>query len=335
MPWKGEKDPYKIWISEIILQQTRVAQGWEYYERFIKKFPNIRTLATAPEEKIFKSWEGLGYYSRCRNLIISARILHEVYNDNFPETYQEILDLKGIGPYTAAAIASFAFDLPHAVVDGNVFRVISRFFGIDKPIDSTGGKKYLNTLAEELLDSQNSANYNQAIMDFGATVCKPAAPLCKDCPLKLKCIALKENKVRELPVKSKSATRKSRWLNYYFIQCKDGIYIKKRTEKDIWQNLYEFFLVESSSELSVDELINNLSFIVPRKQSKTIKISGTYKQKLTHQDLFVRFVELTINRPIAGLKGFELVKSERLTQFAFSKLMISFLREKNVNLSQD
>ncbi|PWT97947.1 MAG: A/G-specific adenine glycosylase [Bacteroidetes bacterium] len=335
MPWKGEKDPYKIWISEIILQQTRVEQGWTYYERFIKKFPNIKALASAPEEEIFKLWEGLGYYSRCRNLIASARILHNNYQDKFPETYQEILELKGIGPYTAAAIASFAFNLPHAVVDGNVFRVISRFFGIEKPINSNEGRKFFVALSEELLDSQNPAAYNQAIMDFGATVCKPVSPLCKECPFKLKCSAYRKNKVAELPIKTNSISKKTRWLNYYLIRCGDGLYIKKRTEKDIWQNLYEFFLVESKSEMCDEQLKNELSSIVSRKQSKMVNISGTYKQKLTHQDLFVRFIELTIDKPIAGLKDFELVKFDQLKRFPFPKLLISFLLEKNVNLSQD
>ena len=179
MPWKGEKDSYKIWLSEIILQQTRVEQGLNYYNRFVKAFPDIKKLATAPEQKIFKLWEGLGYYTRCKNLIATAKFIVKEREGKFPQTYPEILSLKGIGPYTAAAIASFAFDLPHAVVDGNVFRVLSRFFGINNATDSTTGKKLFTELAEELLDRNQPGVYNQAIMDFGAVVCKMCCPTAK------------------------------------------------------------------------------------------------------------------------------------------------------------
>ncbi|MCY7291511.1 MAG: A/G-specific adenine glycosylase, partial [Ferruginibacter sp.] len=178
MPWKGEKDPYKIWLSEIILQQTRVEQGLEYYNRFLIKYPKVELLAVADENEVFKLWEGLGYYSRCKNLIVSARIIAFNYDGIFPNKYEDILKLKGVGPYTCAAIASFAFNLPHAVVDGNVLRVIARFFGIDTPIDSIKGKKVFNTLAQTLMDTVSPALYNQAIMDFGATICKPQLPLC-------------------------------------------------------------------------------------------------------------------------------------------------------------
>jgi len=181
MPWKGEKDPYKIWLSEIILQQTRVEQGLEYYNRFVKVFPEINKLAKAPDKKIFKLWEGLGYYTRCRNLITTARFIVKEKKGVFPQTYEEIISLKGVGPYTAAAISSFAFNLPHAVVDGNVYRVLSRVFGIKKPVDSTEGKKYFNGLANELLSKEQPGIYNQAIMDFGAIICKPSSPLCTAC----------------------------------------------------------------------------------------------------------------------------------------------------------
>src|ERR1700749_1524911 len=178
MPWKGEKNPYKIWLSEVILQQTRVEQGWSYYEKFVETFPTIHDLATAPEQKVFKLWEGLGYYSRCKNLIATAKRIDTEYKGVFPSTYEELLQLKGIGPYTAAAISSFAFGLPHAVVDGNVNRVLARDFGIETPFDTTEGKKIFSILAQELLDKKNSSAYNQAIMDLGATVCTPRNPLC-------------------------------------------------------------------------------------------------------------------------------------------------------------
>src|SRR5579859_4925347 len=189
MPWKGEKDPYKVWLSEVILQQTRVQQGWAYYEKFINAFPTIHDLAVAPEQQIFKLWEGLGYYSRCRNLIATAKKIDAEYNGRFPSSYEEILALKGIGPYTAAAIASFAFGLPHAVVDGNVTRVLSRYFGNSTPIDTVAGKKLYTELADVLLDKGQPDSYNQAIMDFGATICLPRNPLCADCVQQAGCQA--------------------------------------------------------------------------------------------------------------------------------------------------
>src|SRR5665213_573266 len=203
MPWKGETSPYKIWISEIILQQTRVQQGMGYYNRFIQAFPDIKTLATASEKEVYKLWEGLGYYSRCKNLIASAKFIYHDLDGKFPETFEEILALKGIGNYTASAIASFAYNRPYAVLDGNVFRVLSRFFGIEIPINTTAGKKYYSELAQVLLDKKKPAEYNQAIMDFGAVICKPALPLCYECPLQKKCIAFLNEKVSVLPINEK------------------------------------------------------------------------------------------------------------------------------------
>ncbi|MDQ6903844.1 MAG: A/G-specific adenine glycosylase, partial [Bacteroidota bacterium] len=201
MPWKGEKDPYKIWVSEIILQQTRVQQGLGYYNRFIEKWPNVESLAAAPKQEVYKMWEGLGYYSRCNNLIASAKYIVDQLDGKFPDNFEELLLMKGVGTYTAAAIASFAFNLPHAVVDGNVFRVLARFFGIKIPVDTTEGKKFFTSLAGDLLDKNDPANYNQALMDFGATICKPALPLCDACPLQKECVAYKKDLINVLPVK--------------------------------------------------------------------------------------------------------------------------------------
>ncbi len=245
MPWKGEKDPYKIWISEIILQQTRVQQGLAYYNRFIKTWPNVKSLAKADEQKVYKLWEGLGYYSRCRNLIATAKYINNELGGRFPEKYENILSLKGVGDYTAAAIASFAFNLPYAVVDGNVFRVLSRFFGIEIPVDTTEGKKLFKALANELIDKKNPAEYNQAIMDFGAIVCKPLLPLCSECPLQKKCIAFQKKLVNVLPLKQKSINTRQRFFNYLQVEHKNKIYVNQRTGKDIWQNLHEFILIES------------------------------------------------------------------------------------------
>src|SRR6185437_15766843 len=218
MPWKGEKDPYKIWISEIILQQTRVQQGLTYYNRFIEAWPNIKSLAEANEQKVYKLWEGLGYYSRCRNLMASARYINDELGGRFPDTYEDILSLKGIGDYTASAIASFAFNQPYAVVDGNVFRVLARFFRIHAPIDSTEGKKIFRSLANMLLDKSNPAEYNQAIMDFGAIVCKPLLPSCSECPLQKKCVASQKNLVGLLPIKAKGIKTRQRFFNYLVVE---------------------------------------------------------------------------------------------------------------------
>ena len=218
MPWKGERDPYKIWVSEIILQQTRVQQGLAYYNRFISAWPDVKSLARAKEQDVYKLWEGLGYYSRCTNLIASAKYICDELNGMFPETHEEILSLKGIGDYTAAAIASFAFNQPYAVVDGNVFRVLARFFGIKTPVDSTAGKKLFRSLANSLIDKKEPAEYNQAIMDFGAVVCKPVLPLCQECPLQKKCIACQKNFVSILPIKEKGIKIRQRFFNYLVVQ---------------------------------------------------------------------------------------------------------------------
>jgi len=250
MPWKGEKNPYRIWLSEVILQQTRVDQGWSYYEKFIAAYPTIHDLAIAPEQQVFKLWEGLGYYSRCRNLIATAKKIDIEYKGQFPSTYEEILGLKGIGPYTAAAISSFAYRLPHAVVDGNVTRVLSRYFGEATPIDTTAGKRLFAALADSLLDKEQPDIYNQAIMDFGATVCLPRNPLCTDCVQRSDCKAQLKGLTAELPVKEKSIRKRTRWFYYFILETPDGqVYIHQRTQKDIWEGLYEFILWETDQPL--------------------------------------------------------------------------------------
>jgi A/G-specific adenine glycosylase len=253
MPWKGEKDPYKIWLSEIILQQTRVKQGLDYYNRFITAFPDVHVLAKAPETTVFKLWEGLGYYTRCKNLIATANYISGDLKGKFPDVYEEILALKGVGPYTAAAIGSFAFNLPRAVVDGNVFRVLSRYFGIATAIDSIEGKKLFTSLANDLLDKKNPAAYNQALMDFGATICKPQQPLCTVCVLKKKCSALATGSVNQLPAKEKSITKKTRWFYYVVAEYMGKVYVRKREPKDIWENLYEFILVENNQPVPIEK----------------------------------------------------------------------------------
>jgi A/G-specific adenine glycosylase len=330
MPWKGLKDPYKIWLSEVILQQTRVEQGLGYYERFINNYPSISKLAAAPEEKVFKLWEGLGYYSRCRNLIATARFIAHERKGKFPDTYEEILKLKGVGPYTAAAIASFAYNLPHAVVDGNVFRVISRVFGIRKPIDSTEGKKLFAQLSEELLDKRSAGSYNQAIMDFGATVCKPQAPLCNQCPFRKKCIALQDNIVDQLPVKSKKLTIKKRWFHYLIVESGQAIYVRKRTGKDIWNGLYEFILLESSGDLSTCNLLQNttISTLLGKSRSTIVSESAIFIQQLTHQQIHAKFTHININKPLKAPGDLMLVALKDLRKLAFPKIITQYLEQK-------
>jgi len=328
MPWKGEKDPYKIWLSEIILQQTRVEQGWAYYDRFIKTYPNITKLAAASEEKIFKLWEGLGYYSRCRNLIATARYISSERKGIFPDTFEDILALKGVGSYTAAAIASFAFNLPHAVVDGNVFRVLARYFGISVDTMSSEGKKQFTMLANELLDKKKPGIYNQAIMDFGALVCKPQNPLCTGCPLKNECVAFNKKKVQDLPVKSKKLVKTKRWFYYLVIEHNNQVLVRKRTEKDIWQNLYEFVLLETEKSTSPEKLTGTGLFeqVFERGSFRVESVSDTYVQQLSHQTIEGRFLRIRPKK-MPVVEGFEVVSLSRLTRLAFPRFISRYLAE--------
>jgi A/G-specific adenine glycosylase len=295
MPWKGEKDPYKIWLSEIILQQTRVEQGLNYYRRFIETFPDVNKLADAPDQKVFKLWEGLGYYSRCRNLLASARDISRGRKGKFPDTFDEIRALKGVGPYTAAAISSFAFNLPYAVVDGNVFRVLSRIFGIEKPTDSTEGKKYFSQLADELIDKKQPGIYNQAIMDFGAVICKPALPLCNECVFNKSCHAFLNNRTGELPIKKKKTKIRERWFYYLVIKFEGKIAIRQRVSKDIWQQLYEFPLIETAEEKLTGDILKKAEkekWLANKAYKKTGE-SLFYKQQLSHQLVRGKFISVT------------------------------------------
>ncbi len=325
MPWKGEKDPYKIWLSEIILQQTRVEQGWAYYERFVKKYPTVKKLANAPEKEVFKLWEGLGYYSRCKNLLETARIIANKYKGKFPDTYDEIRALKGIGPYTAAAIGSFAFNLPYAVVDGNVQRVIARYFGLTTPIDTTAGKKLFSELATALLPVDKAGLYNQAIMDFGATICKPQNPLCSECIQRKECQAYRLDQVKNLPVKEKSITRKERWLYYFVIEDANQVLIRLRTSKDIWQNLYEFVLYESTSTIESPESL--LKQLLPGIGYTVQSISRLYRQQLTHQQVNGCFIRVSVRQVPDVPGGYEKIKRGQLHEYAFPRLINQFLQE--------
>jgi len=326
MPWKGETDPYRIWLSEIILQQTRVEQGWAYYERFIKTFPDVHALANAPQEEVYKLWEGLGYYTRCKNLIETAKIIAGKFNGIFPAAYDDILKLKGIGPYTAAAIASFAFNEKQAVVDGNVQRVLARYFGVSTPIDTSEGKKFYRHLAQSLIHEFSPGEYNQAIMDFGATICKPRNPLCYQCVQSKECEAINNGFVNDVPVKQKRLNIKSRWLYYFIIESSEGIYIRKREAKDIWQNLHEFVLLETDRESSgdaisfLDELLQHQSFTI-------LSESEVYTQQLTHQRINGRFLHIKLNGKINPNGNYRLVNRVNINDYAFPKFINSYLEK--------
>ena len=318
MPWKGEKDPYRIWLSEIILQQTRVEQGLKYYENFIKTFPDIKALATAPDAQVFKLWEGLGYYSRCRNLLHTARQIASEMDGVFPKDHASILALKGIGHYTAAAIASFAYNLPHAVLDGNVYRILSRIYNIDTPVDSTPGRKEFAGIAQNLLPAAYAAEYNQAIMDFGATVCKPS-PDCSRCFFQHRCRAYRAGRQDLLPVKEKKISRKERWFNYFILQHNSQVLIRKRQSKDIWQDLYEFLLVETGHDTASDELLQLFE-----KQygatSYTLQSESTSLQQLSHQTVHFRFLQLRMGEAIQP-DGYEWMDVESVSGLAFPKTL--------------
>ncbi|MCU0322882.1 MAG: A/G-specific adenine glycosylase [Chitinophagaceae bacterium] len=327
MPWKGEKDPYKIWLSEVILQQTRVEQGLDYYHKFIQAFPTIISLAESKDELVFKMWEGLGYYSRCRNLLHTARFIAFEMKGKFPSDYENILKLKGVGPYTAAAIASFAFNLPFAVLDGNVFRVISRYFGIDTPTDTTIGKQIFTQLANQLLDTNQPGQYNQAIMDFGATVCKPALPNCGNCDLAKQCAALINNQVNQLPIKSKTITRKKRWFYYMVFYFKGAIGIRQRQQKDIWQGLHEFYAIESAAAIHWDEAMIHqwLKEQFGLKNAEVKQISPTTSQQLTHQQITGQFIHIQLKQLPTPLKGLIWVNEADIREFAFPRIITAYM----------
>jgi A/G-specific adenine glycosylase len=327
MPWKGESDPYRIWLSEVILQQTRVEQGWAYYEKFIRAFPGVHDLAAAPEGKVFKMWEGLGYYSRCKNLIDTAKHISGTLGGVFPGLYEEIIKLKGIGPYTAAAIASFAFQEKRAVVDGNVQRVLARYFGVSTPVDSSQGRKLFSDLAQSLIDENVPAVYNQAIMDFGATICKPRNPLCSICIQASDCEAFRHGFVNTLPIKEKSLKKRTRWFYYFIIEVGDRVYIRRREEKDIWQNLYEFVLLEKD-EPDEDPARNFLHDLL--RQPFTVReVSGLQSQQLTHQRIQGRFLVVRLSSAATFPGNYTLVKRSDLNEYAFPKFINSYLEKEH------
>lgn len=334
LPWRSTTDPYKIWISEIILQQTRVDQGLSYYLRFVERFPDVFSLAAAEEDEVLKYWQGLGYYSRARNLHTSAGIIVDKYSGKFPREYPEVLRLKGIGEYTASAIVSFAWNKPYPTVDGNVFRFLSRLFAIKEPIDTGKGKKLFTETAYMLMDKQRSGLFNQAIMEFGALQCVPVAPVCFECPFVSQCMAYPVKMVHLLPVKQGKTKVEERYLYYFHIIQGGNTYLSKRKGKGVWYNLYEFPMLESCVPLGFPELQANPEFQGIFRDMKGMKFRLVLENKkhvLSHRKLFASFYEVVVGdefgaRTVSDSSGsFIRVAEDTIDAYPVHRLMEIYL----------
>jgi A/G-specific adenine glycosylase len=325
LPWRHTTNAYIIWLSEVILQQTRVEQGLPYFNRFVEAYPTLSDFAAADETEVLRLWQGLGYYSRGRNMLKTARIVQQEYGGKFPTKYDELLKLTGIGEYTAAAIASFAANEARAVVDGNVNRVIARYFGISEPINSTTGKKIFQTTANDLLNKKNPALHNQAMMEFGAMLCKPKNPACGICPVRTGCYAFTHNATTALPVKINKVKIKQRYFNYFLITDGDTILMNKRTENDIWANMYDLPMIETPAPFTVDEVLITPDAV--KYFGGDIKIAGVSEFKkhvLTHQHLYIRFINLAI-QPLTIMPNWVFIKVENLGELPMPKPIFIFL----------
>jgi A/G-specific adenine glycosylase len=335
LPWRNTNNPYIIWLSEIILQQTRVAQGLPYFERYLKYYPTLKDLALAPSEEVMRLWQGLGYYSRARNLHDCAKDVYYNYGGHFPEDYAGLLKLKGVGSYTAAAIASFAFDEAVAVVDGNVFRVLSRYFGIPTDIASGKGKKEFEHLANKLIPHDRPGEFNQAIMEFGALQCVPKNPDCENCPLKAGCFAYHKSMVHELPFKSKKLKIRDRYFQYYHIVCGEFTVVKERKGGDIWQGLFDFPMKEN--EKISENFENTYPIFEDNSVFGTITViheEHVYKHILTHQRIFANFVKFVVDESFrSGIESwatgmnYQLVDPGKLENLAKPRLILKYLNE--------
>ena len=337
LPWRETSDPYKIWLSEVILQQTRVDQGLDYYLTFIEKFPSVRDLAVAHVDTVLKFWQGLGYYSRARNLQTTAKIIAEKMNGIFPGNYIDLLKLPGIGPYTAAAISSIAFGEPRPVVDGNVLRVISRWFAIDDPVNSSKGKEKVSAVMEQLIVRQQPGKFNQAVMEFGATFCKPGKPDCESCPFKENCLAFQTDAVTRYPVKTGKASRRIRHFHYIILYVttngETATFIRKRRGKDIWQGLYEFPLFESGESVSIGQLMQHIGWntLTHGSPFNVRHTSQQYRHQLTHQELFARFWEIECSEiPKSVSNDFQLVLLKDIKSYPVPRLIEKYLTGRKI-----
>lgn len=326
LPWRNTKDPYKIWLSEIILQQTQVKQGLPYYQKFVNTFPSVSELANANEEEVLKLWQGLGYYSRARNLHFAAKQIHQA--GFFPKEYKDIITLKGVGEYTAAAIASFAFKLPYAVVDGNVFRLLSRFYGIDTPIDTSKGKREFSEIAQTLLVKKEPDTHNQAIMEFGSQMCKPKQPNCNSCPLRDECVAFANNTIHLLPVKKGKVKVKTVFFEYFFFKMNGYTLVNKRADDGIWQNMYEFPLITTEELKNTEEILNHNQFESWVKGIDFIIESiSEFKHILSHRKINARFWEINCQNTLPA-SNFQKIKIETIDKLAVSRLIEKFIQAK-------
>lgn len=329
LPWRRSSDPYIIWISEIILQQTRVAQGLDYFNRFIARFPDVRALATASEDEVLRYWQGLGYYSRARNLLEAARTICRDFDGIFPKTYNEVRSLKGIGDYTAAAIVSFAYDLPYPVLDGNVYRVLARLFALSTPIDSAQGKKEFAELAALLLDKEHPGLHNQAIMELGALQCVPRQPDCSLCPLMDRCMAYAAGEVSVYPVKQQKLKTRPRYFHYLHIVCGNDTYIQRREGKDIWQGLYQLPLIETDAPADFSELQQTDAFRRLLSDCGRMEISVVLrdiKHVLSHQTLFASFYYIKVEREGKFLSEYLRIPLSCLENYAFPRLILRYFQ---------
>jgi A/G-specific adenine glycosylase len=336
LPWRGISDPYRIWVSEIILQQTRIVQGLDYYLRFIERFPDVNSLADADEQEVLKYWQGLGYYSRARNMHFAAQTIRDLYGGVFPNEYEKVLKLKGIGEYTAAAIVSFAWDLPYPVVDGNVFRFLSRLFLIDEPIDTPKGKKQFTELAGSLMDQSRPALFNQAIMEFGALQCVPSSPDCRVCPFESNCFAYKNQCVPNFPVKQNKTKTKDLYLFYFHIHFENYTYIYKRVNKGIWQNLFEFPVIESEKPIALEQLIqgNLFSGWFPPETIHSLRtVVENKKHILSHRILHASFIEIFLDKKPDSLNRFIQIQPGEMDKYPVHRLMQYYFTDANISFN--
>jgi A/G-specific adenine glycosylase len=322
LPWRETRNPYHIWISEIILQQTRVNQGFAYYERFIKNFPTLHDLAVSRIEDVLILWQGLGYYSRARNMLKAAQIMDRQYEGQIPETYEELIRLPGIGEYTASAIASLAYNIPLAAIDGNVYRVLARYFGIESPPDTSRGRKEFRLAAEELLDRKDPGRHNQAMIELGALVCLPKSPVCDRCPLNTSCFALKANCIHRLPAKKKAVRTQDRYFYYLVIQKNDRIFIRQRGEGDIWALLYDFPLIETKRAVTVKTLLKSQEWqsFFGDQQIVIKRFSEEFKHVLSHQVLHAYFIELEVKGSFSLPRAKEIYRA-RISDYPVPRLI--------------
>jgi len=335
LPWRNTKDAYVVWVSEIILQQTRVEQGLHYFNRFINKFPSITVLADASIDDVLKLWQGLGYYSRARNMHEAAVFIKQHFNSVFPKEYADIIALKGIGKYTASAIASFAFDNAYPVVDGNVMRMVSRLFGIYTPVDSTEGKNKIYKIVSKLIDKSNPSSFNQAIMEFGALQCTPSKPKCSSCVFNKDCYSFCNNCVNKLPVKGLKIKHKECFFNYFVIEYKHKnstfVYIKRRINDDIWKGLYDYPLIETKEIYTYSRLISGKDWkkIIGDNAFDLKEISKVYKHNLTHQKIISQFISISISEKLVPVKSnpYTLIKKKEMEKYAIPKLIDRYLAD--------